>query len=48
MKKRVFREKYAIPKQDEIFSKEELVKEVVKEVKQKTFTKKTTKKKSDK
>lgn len=30
MKKKVFREKYAIPKQDEIYSKEKLVKEVVK------------------
>ena len=42
MKKKVFREKYAIPKQDEIYNKEKLVKEVAKEV-----VKKTTKKDTD-
>jgi len=43
MKKKVFREKYAIAKQDEIYTKEQLIKEVVKEVAKKTTKKKVGK-----
>lgn len=43
MKKKVFRERYVIPKQDEIYSKEELVKEVAKEAMKKTTKKKVGK-----
>lgn len=43
MKKKVFRERNAIPKQNEIYSKEELVKEVAKEVVKKTNKKKVGK-----
>lgn len=47
MKKKVYRERYAIAKQDEIYSKEELVKKVAKETME-TIKKTTTKKKVEK
>lgn len=48
MKKRVFREKYLIPKQDEIYSKEELIKEVAKSAIKKNTKKTAIKKKEEK
>ena len=47
MKKKVFRERYTIPKQDEIYSKEKLIKKVSDEA-LKTVLKVSKKKKSDK
>ena len=44
MKKKVYRQRYAIPKQDEIYTKEELVKEITKKSKKVL----ESKKKSDK
>ena len=46
MKKKVYRERYIIPVQDSVYSKEELIKEVSKETLKKVS--KTTRKKSDK